>query len=113
MTAPAERRCRRCGATSGLRLIVQPLAITYREWECADGCPATIPTDDARIVAGTVVQWLVAEVERLRGQLADLTDVAHRHGLDDVDQMLTRWAAAGYPGTVGEALADEPKADRP
>jgi len=42
MTAPAERRCRRCGATSGLRLFTTVLG--PREWECLDGCrPAPLP----------------------------------------------------------------------
>ena len=42
MTAPVERRCRRCGATSGIRLFTTVLG--PREWECLDGCrPAPLP----------------------------------------------------------------------
>ena len=34
-----DRRCRRCGATTGLRLLPgNPLVLAPREWECADGC---------------------------------------------------------------------------
>ena len=36
-----DRRCRTCGATSGLTLLhSNPLVLAPREWECVDGCKA-------------------------------------------------------------------------
>ena len=40
-TEPAnpDRRCHRCGATSGLKMLHRnPLTLADREWECYDGC---------------------------------------------------------------------------
>ena len=37
-----DRVCRRCRATSGLRLVTaNPLTMGYRAWECWDGCRDT------------------------------------------------------------------------
>lgn len=48
-----ERRCRRCGATSGLRLLpLGPLTLAGPTWECVDGCPpAKLDLDAIEILA--------------------------------------------------------------
>lgn len=37
---PPERVCRRCGARDNLKMLVNPLGLVYKSWECRGGCPA-------------------------------------------------------------------------
>lgn len=90
-TPPPERKCRRCGATDNLRVVIDVLGVVYKSWECRGGCPTLQPAP-----------LDLAALERLERLERRATDGPWRVVADDSESITTVWQACTSPDHPAE-----------